>query len=45
MSNGKAGAPLDLRPLFEQFNAEAVLLAVDGAIQDVAKSSKLSPLY
>jgi hypothetical protein len=44
MSNGRAGAPLDLRPLFEQFNAEAVLPAVDEATKDAARTKLLAPL-
>jgi hypothetical protein len=44
MSDGKAGAPLELRPLFEQFNAEAVIPAVDAATMDAAKPKLLAPL-
>lgn len=40
LSNGKAGPVIDLRPLFEQFNNEAVIPAVDEAM-DAAKKPKL----
>src|SRR5262245_30631167 len=45
MSNGTQGAVLELRDLFEQFLNEAVLGAVDQAVQDAAKTKLLSPLY
>jgi len=45
MSDGTGGAPLDLRPLFERFNEEAVLTAMDAAVKDAARRPKLlSPL-
>jgi hypothetical protein len=31
LSNGKQGTAIALRPLFEQFNEEAVLTAIDAA--------------
>jgi hypothetical protein len=39
MSNGKAGAPLELRGLFGQFLSEAVDSAVDGAIDAALKDA------
>jgi len=37
MSDGKPGAPLELRPLFEQFNDEAVGPAADAAVTTALK--------
>jgi hypothetical protein len=39
MSNGKAGAPLELHGLFGQFLSEAVDSAVDGAIDAALKDA------
>lgn len=33
LSNGKAGAPLDIRPLFERFCEEAIAPAVEAAVE------------
>jgi hypothetical protein len=44
LSNGTQGAVLDLYPLFERFNAEAVLPAIDQVTTDAERRKLLSPL-
>src|SRR5262249_29352511 len=48
MSDGKMGAPLELRPLFEQFCDEALGPAADAAVsaalKDATRTSLLAPL-
>jgi len=41
LSNGKQGTAIELRGLFERFNEEAVLIAVDAAMKDAARNPKL----
>ena len=43
MSNGRAGAPLDLRPLFEQFCEEAIAPAVAAALTAALKDAARNP--
>ena len=45
MSDGKSGAPLELRDLFQQFLDEgAVDAVVDAALKDVMRTSLFAPL-
>lgn len=44
LADGRAGAPLDLHPLFERFN-EVMLSAIDEAMQNAARAKLLSPLF
>jgi hypothetical protein len=40
LSNGRAGAPLDLRPLFVQFHDAVIQPALTEAVQDAARTAK-----